>query len=205
MEHKQNHSWYTARNFFLKSDGSLKIVFDFILAFGCKQNISVDAKINNEKIWPSPLVENLRFMNIFLHHPTRGCHMAEKLFFQAPCGSSDYKHLLLRCNRKCVGAEFSHSMLPVMCNNCLAIFTCFANERVQSVSLSAASDSGSGRPYLSNPFFHSHNSLVANQEDTYYMTWPDHKCHAWPSVVCSCSHSVEYVNGPHLLNMKIQV
>lgn len=103
-----------------------------------------------------------------------------------------------------VGAEFSHSTLPVMCNNCLAIFTCFANERVQSISLSAASDSGSGWLHLSNPFFHSQNSLVANQEDTFYMTWPDHKCHVWPSVVCSCSHSVEYVNGPHLLNVKIQ-
>lgn len=59
--------------------------------------------------------------------------MAEKPFSQAPRVSRDYKHLLLRCNCQCVGAEFSHNMLPVMCINCQAIITCFANESTQSV------------------------------------------------------------------------
>ena len=52
--------------------------------------------------------------------------------------------LLLRCDCKCVGAEFSRNMLPVVCINCQALITCFANESLQSLSLSATPDSGSG-------------------------------------------------------------
>lgn len=95
------------------------------------------------------LVEKLRFMSILLHHRSGGCHMAEEPFFQAPCESSDYKHLLLRCN--CVGAE-SHNMLSVMCVNYQAIITCFANDSTQNVSLSVAPDRRPGPIIFENSF-----------------------------------------------------
>lgn len=83
-------------------------------------------------------------MNMFLHHTTPGCHMAEKLFLQAPSGSGVNKHLPLRRNHKCVGAEFSHSTLPVVRRERLAVFSCLANESARGVSPPATSDSRSG-------------------------------------------------------------
>lgn len=49
--------------------------------------------------------------------------------------------LLLRCNCKCVGAMFSCNMLSVMCINWWALIACFANESLQSFSLSVMADS----------------------------------------------------------------
>lgn len=92
---------------------------------------------------------------MFLHHTTPGCHMAEKLFLQAPSGSGDNKHLPLRRNHKRVGAEFSHSTLPVVRRERLAVFSRLANESAQGVSPPATSDSRSGRhhrPHLSKSF-----------------------------------------------------
>lgn len=79
-------------------------------------------------------------------------------------------------NHKCVGAEFSHSMLPVVHSEWLAVFSCLANESAQSVSPPATSDSRSGRPghtwaILSSPLT---IPPAANR---------DAACHSWADLI----------------------
>lgn len=112
------------------------------------------------------LKKTWEFMNMFLHHTTPGCHMAEKLFMQAPGGSADDKKSPAETQTASVWVP----SFPIACclscaiNGWQYLAAPLMSPRRSVSRLLQLSDSGSGRPHLSDPFFPSRDSpLAANR------------------------------------------
>lgn len=107
---------------------------NFILAFGSKQNMSVLAKLKRSGPGRPAEKNTSVYEHVFTSHNSRLSYGWEA-FLAGPSWIPPWqKNLPLRRNRKCVGADFSHSARPVGCNKWLAVFSCFANESTQRVS-----------------------------------------------------------------------